>query len=55
MMNAWNVYRPRENWFYFWDTVFFADGIDANEVYLSLVNHDGYPKDIIVRPEKEGA
>ena len=36
------------------DTVFYAasDNITAEEVKRSLVDHDGYPTDIIVREER---
>lgn len=31
------------------DTVFFDSSMDADEVKRSLVSHDGYPDDILVR------
>lgn len=52
---GWKVYRPSkkvyQGWVY-WDTVFFTPDCDANYVYSSLVEHDGYPPDI--RVEKSG-
>ena len=30
------------------DTVFYNEGIDRQEVRLSLINHDGYPSNIVV-------
>lgn len=34
------------------DTVFFDSDIKADDVRRSLVDHDGYPSDIIVKKEK---
>lgn len=51
MMTAWNVYRPRpyntDRWI---DTVFYTKDCDAEYVRQSLINHDGYPFDIVVKP-----
>lgn len=44
---AWKVYRGKVHV----DTVFFTPDCDANYVYNSLVEHDGYPSDI--RVEKQ--
>lgn len=50
-MNAWDVYLPQANGRNkHIDTVFYdASYKDADEVKRSLVNHDGYPPNIIVR------
>lgn len=59
-MNAWNV-RSETGWRHdrngkivrrFSDTVFFDDNCDADYVRRSLINHDGYPDDIVVTKEK---
>jgi hypothetical protein len=51
--NAWRVYREWKKGEYIHiDTVFFNDGIEAVEVRNSLVNHDGYAPDIIVKKER---
>jgi hypothetical protein len=42
---GWNVYRNGR----LIDTVFFDADISASEVKRSLVEHDGYPPNIIVR------
>lgn len=49
---AWDVYRPSKkvyNGLVYWDTVYFTQDCDADYVRNSLVNHDGYPCDVIVR------
>lgn len=47
--NAFTVYlRGREI-----DTVYFQTGIDARYVYDSLVNHDGYNPEIVVKQRKD--
>lgn len=64
-MNAWNVYRPCENLrggchnrnrvsidgelCTEINTVFYTDDCDEDYVRRSLIDHDGYPYDIIVR------
>jgi hypothetical protein len=46
---AWNVYRIRQDGsMYVVDTVFFDPDMDSHDVKSSLVNHDGYPSDIVV-------
>lgn len=44
-MNAWNVYLNGR----LIDTVFFDKTCDEHWVYDSLVNHDGYNPNIIVK------
>lgn len=44
-MSRWQVYR---NGFHL-DTVFFLPECDAEYVRKSLINHDGYPYNIIVK------
>lgn len=44
-MTTWNVYRGRK----LITTVFYSDGVTADEVKDGLVNHDGLPPDITVR------
>lgn len=49
-MNAWDVYEVIEDIEQTRiDTVFFVENMDARDVYNSLVNHDGYSQDIVVR------
>jgi hypothetical protein len=50
MMQAWNVYRPSHygNLRHI-DTVFYTADCDAEWVKDTLVSHDGYRPDIIVR------
>lgn len=43
-MKAWDVYF-RGRWL---DTVFYTPDCDAGYVKRTLVNHDGYPPDIVV-------
>ena len=51
--NAWDVIVKREEGGHIYtsvmDTVFFNESCGARYVYLSLVEHDGYPSEIIVR------
>lgn len=47
-MNAFNVYKGRK----LIDTTFWNDGITAEEVKNSLINHDGYDSDIRVCKRK---
>lgn len=42
---SWNVYR-KGRWI---DTVWYLPSCDADYVRSSLINHDGYPWDIVVR------
>jgi len=42
---GWNVYRKGR----LIDTVFFDADCDADYVRSSLIEHDGYPADIVVR------
>lgn len=59
-MIAWNV-RSETGWRHdrngkvvrlFTDTVFFDDNCDADYVRRSLIDHDGYPADIVVQKEQ---
>ena len=51
-MIAWNVYRPQKyNTDKLIDTVFFMKDCDMEYVRKSLIEHDGYPYDIIVSQE----
>lgn len=59
-MIAWNV-RSETGWRHdrngkivrrFSDTVFFDDNCDADYVRRSLIDHDGYPDDIVIQREK---
>ena len=59
-MTAWNV-RSETGWRHdrngkivrlFTDKVFYDDNCDADYVRRSLINHDGYPDDIVVRKER---
>lgn len=47
-MNAWDIYLGRR----LIDTVFYMKGISAEEVRISLINHDGYAPRITVRQQK---
>jgi hypothetical protein len=48
-MQAFDVYHPTRNGkLKLIDTVF-ANGYDAEEMRTSLINHDGYPSDIVVK------
>lgn len=42
---SWNVYRNGK----LIDRVWYNKDCDANYVRTSLINHDGYPVDIVVR------
>jgi hypothetical protein len=44
-MTTWNVYVGRKQI----DTVFYTKNCDAEYVRTSLINHDGYPYNIVVR------
>ena len=44
-MQAWNVYRGRR----LLDTVFYDADCDADYVRRSLIDHDGFSPNIIVR------
>lgn len=44
-MRAWNIYR-RGRWI---NCVYYERHITAAEVKWGLVNHDGYPPDIVVK------
>lgn len=44
-MNAWNVFSKGKKI----DTVFFMPCCDLDYVRTSLINHDYYPADIVVR------
>lgn len=44
-MNAWNVFSKGKKI----DTVFFMPCCDLDYVRTSLINHDHYPADIVVR------
>lgn len=48
-MIAWNVYVDRAYPDWLIDTVFYTSDCDAEYVRNSLINHDGYPANIIVR------
>lgn len=52
-MKGWNVYRPYGNGSYMKliDTVFYDDDCDEDYVRRGLINHDGYPSDIIVQED----
>jgi len=53
-LRAFNVYRPRKDGgFKLIDTVFYGEGtkVDAEEVRVSLINHDGYEFDIVVEED----
>ena len=45
-MKAWDIIRNGK----IVDTVFYDKSCDLHYVRASLINHDGYPVDIIVRP-----
>ena len=49
---AWKIYRPdsmgRLSWM---DTVYFNEGMEMEEIRNSLIDHDGYPGNIVVRHE----
>lgn len=47
-MAAFNVYRPQGKKMVLIDTVFF-NGYTVKEVRESLIKHDGYAPDIIVK------
>lgn len=56
-MTAFDVYRPTKTgkslrWI---DTVFYSDSakVTRDEVRRSLINHDGYPSDIVVRKSRK--
>lgn len=51
-MTAWNVYVPKEcDVDELIDTVFYSGNVDADEVRKSLIEHDGYPSNIIVEED----
>jgi len=43
---AWDVYRNGRRI----ETVYYTPGISAEEVRRGLIDHDGMPADIVVRP-----
>ena len=45
-MKRWQVYRSNG---YHLDTVFYMKGCDCEYVRRSLIEHDGYPFDIVVK------
>jgi hypothetical protein len=47
-MNAWNVFVGRKCI----DTVFYTANCDADYVRRSLINHDGYPWNIVIKRSK---
>ena len=47
--NAFDVYLRGKQI----DTVFFQTGIDVKYVYDSLVDHDGYNPEIVVKQRKD--
>lgn len=57
---GWDVYAPFRMFgetaiqYKHMDTVFFDASMDADEVKRSLVEHDGYPADIMVRCGEDG-
>jgi hypothetical protein len=44
-MNAWKVYVSGVQI----DTVFYTQDCDSEYVRTSLIDHDGYPRNIVVR------
>lgn len=48
---AFNVYRPRGSKWVWVDTVYFTD-YTVDEARKSLIDHDGYPNDIMVKLDK---
>lgn len=63
-MTWWTVYRPMQDDPDFpgvshcgsleeYDQVDFRDSMREDEVKESLINHDGYPSDIVIRPQGE--
>jgi hypothetical protein len=51
---AWNIYRPQDSFesLVLVDTVFFDCDCTRDYVLDSLINHDDYPPDIIIKRVK---
>lgn len=49
LMNTWNVYQKQKGQWKRIDTVFYTVDCDSEWVRKSLINHDGYPVDIVVK------
>ena len=53
-MRAWEVYRVGEtSKRQHIDTVYYDENCDGEYVYNGLVNHDGYPADIVVKSDRQ--
>lgn len=52
---AFDVYRPsnKDRGKLIWIDKVFASGYDVDEMTRSLINHDGYPSDIVVRKARK--
>ena len=49
---AWNAFKPLAGErFKLLDTIFFDPSMDAEDVKRALVEHDGFPANIIVRKD----
>lgn len=59
-MTAWEVRQKAKGWgvsnfnYKLLDIVFFDDDCDCDYVKRSLINHDGYPSDILLREYRKG-